>query len=225
MVDERLTEQVILLHGIGKSSKIMRKMHDHLLIHGYKPHNINYPSTKKPVEELAEYIYQRVKQLIRANDCKLHFIGHSMGAIILRFMLQKYPLKNLGRVVMLAPPNKGSEVVDFFLKFAFFRKWFGPAAQQLTTSNNKLLEQLTEPKYEVGIIAGDYSVDKLYSWLLLDKPNDGKVTVESTKLNGSKDHIVLHASHPFIPKNKSVMQQTTYFIANGCFERPERRLG
>jgi triacylglycerol lipase len=125
---------------------------------------------------------------------------------------------HLGRVVMLSPPNNGSEVVNK-LKNNFIFKWInGPAGVQLGTGPGSLPKTLGPPKYEVGIIAGDRTINPILS-LLIPGKNDGKVSVENTKLKGMKDFLIVHKSHPFIMNDKEVLKQVTAFIQNGMFSR------
>ncbi len=219
MVCEKKSEHVVLLHGIGRGSSVMKKLSSHLLLHGFCPHNIDYPSRTARVEILAQNIYQQIQPLLENSETKVHFVGHSLGGIIIRYILQHFEVPNRGRIVMLAPPNQGSEVAEFLKKYSFYRNAFGPAGQQLGTKDNQLLQSLNPPDYEVGIIAGDRSVDFLFSWFLLSSPNDGKVTVESTKLEGMTDHIVLHAPHPFVPNFKIVIHQARHFLTEGKFKK------
>src|SRR3990167_2225806 len=212
-------DHVVLLHGLGRNKKIMIKMEAYLAAHGFCPHNIEYPSTKKPIEELAPMIKNQLAALKIDKMNRVHFVGHSLGAIMIRYILQHDPFENLGRVVLIAPPNHGSELVDVLRKFGFYRRIYGPAGMQLGTKDNALLQSLNPIEdYEVGIIAGDRSIDWLFSWFIFRGPDDGKVTVARTKLEAMTDHIVVHIAHPFLPRRLEVIRQTTYFIANGCFQ-------
>lgn len=212
-------DHVVLLHGLGRGPKIMDKMATYLDAHGFCPHNLDYPSTKEPIEKLTERILNQIMPLRIDKAQKIHFVGHSLGAIIIRYLLQNNVVENLGRVVLIAPPHHGSEVVDFMSKFSLYRAIYGPAGLQLGTKNNDLLQSLdSSTDYDIGIIAGDRSIDKLFSWFILTGQDDGKVTVESTKLEEMTDHIVVHAAHPFLPQKAQVIQQTTYFLANGFFQ-------
>ncbi len=213
-------EVVILLHGILRRAVSMRYLGKHLQRAGYDIINIPYPSTPFPIETLAEtYIPEALAQ--SQTKSKVHFVGHSMGAIIVRYYLEKHSVENLGRVVMLAPPNHGSEVSDMLMRnpllSGLYRKMFGVAGQQLGTDG--ICRQLKKVNYPLGVIAGDRSADPIF-WYLLPKPNDGRVTVESTKVVGMKDHIVLNATHSFMVYNQDVIAQTLLFLQQERFILP-----
>ena len=152
------------------------------------------------------------------EDKPIHFVGYSMGALMVRVLIHKYNYKNLGRVVQLAPPNGGSEVADFLKNFWLYKKIYGPAGQQLITDQSAIKNLFGDVNYELGIIAGNFSIDPISS-IIISKENDGKVAVEKTKLEGMKSHIVISASHTFFPSNKEVLKQTLYFLKNGSFVR------
>lgn len=213
------TAYVVLLHGIGRTKQIMEKLGRYLTAQGYTVYNDDYQSTTAPIEAITEQIFLRIRKHCPDESIPIHFVGHSMGALIVRLLITKHRPTNLGRVVMLAPPNQGSCLVDFLKKYRFFQRLFGPAALELTAGNGGIIHRLPPIDYEVGIIAGDRSVDLLFSWFILPGKNDGKLTVAETKLAGMKDHIVLHATHPFMPNNTKVIKQTAHFLRFGRFEQ------
>ncbi|MBN2676177.1 MAG: lipase [Alphaproteobacteria bacterium] len=209
-----MKETVILLHGILKTSRHMRPLADFLIKQGYSVQNIDYPSTKYDLEELTEMIWHKVKWL---QKDKVHLIGYSMGGLLIRVLLKKHKLKNLGKVVQIGTPNHGSEVADFLKKSWLYRKIFGQAGQQLVT-NQKSFEHLIGQSVEGewGIIAGSFSLDPISS-IFLKGLNDGKVSVQNTKIKGMSDHCFVSASHLFLPKNHDVHQKVLSFLKTGIF--------
>ena len=210
-------EQVVILHGIARSSSHMKDLTSYLEKHGYEVFNLDYPSTDHPLEELIELVQVQVDEKINA-DMPVHFVGYSMGGIVIRALLNKSKPQSLGRVVQLASPNKGSEVADFIKDNWLYEKVYGPAGQQLTTDQTGLGDLLGKVTYELGVIAGNASIDPVSS-SIIPGDDDGKVSVESTKVDGMKDHVIVYATHTFFPGNKTVHAQTLHFLQNGTFKR------
>lgn len=207
---------VVILHGIARSNKHMQKLATYLQKDGFDVINLSYPSTTHKIEDLTEIINKEISQRT-PEDKRIHFIGYSMGGLMVRALIHKYNYKNLGKVVQLAPPNQGSELADFVKNFWPYKKIFGPAGQQLITDQSAVKHIFGEVNYELGIIAGNATIDPISS-AIIPGENDGKVAVERTKLEGMKDHIVVSASHTFFPFNKEVQKQTLYFLKNGNFK-------
>ena len=212
-----VSETVILLHGLCRTSRSMAKMETRLTAAGYQVQNVDYPSRTAPIQKLADdAIGKAVADCQQDGATKIDFVTHSLGGILVRSYLARHSLPSLGRVVMLAPPNQGSEVVDK-LGWTFVFKWInGPAGNELGTDTNSAPNQLGPVNYPVGVIAGDRSINWINS-LLIPGRDDGKVSVERTKLAGMSDHIVIHAAHPFIMRNREAIRQTIQFLRTGAF--------
>lgn len=208
---------VILLHGLARTSHSMETMQNALQQENYHVVNINYPSRKKSIEVLSPAaINTGLVQCHLKHNEKVHFVTHSMGGILIRYYLEHNKIERLGRIVMLAPPNGGSEVVDKLKKLPGFSFINGQAGSQLGTDVNSLPNKLSSPNCEVGIIAGTKTINPILS-LLLSNPDDGKVSVKNTKLEGMSDFITVPVSHPFIMKNDTVIKQTIHFLGDGIF--------
>ena len=211
-------EEVILLHGLCRTTRSMAKMEQALTNAGYRVRNVDYPSRTASVQQLADdAIGKAVADCQRDGAVKIDFVTHSLGGILVRSYLARHSIPSLGRVVMLAPPNQGSEVADK-LGWLFLYKWInGPAGNELGTGTNSTPTRLGPAAFPVGIIAGDRSINWINS-LLIPGRDDGKVSVERTKLAGMSDHIVIHATHPFIMRNREVIRQTIQFLRAGAFD-------
>jgi hypothetical protein len=212
-------EEVILLHGLCRTSRSMVTMERALTEAGYKVRNVDYPSRTATIQNLADNaIGKAVGDCQRDGATKVDFVTHSLGGILVRSYLARHTIPSLGRVVMLAPPNQGSEVVDK-LGWLFLFKWInGPAGNELGTDKNSIPNKLGTANFPVGIIAGDRSINWVNS-LLIPGRDDGKVSVERTKLAGMSDCIVIHATHPFIMRNREAIRQTIQFLRMGNFDR------
>ncbi len=210
-------ECVILLHGLARTSDSMLPMAEALQANGYKVVNVDYPSRQLPIARLAQKAIPAALNQCRTQAAtRIHFVTHSLGGILLRQYLQEHSITELHRVVMLAPPNKGSEIVDHLKNLPPFDWLNGPAGSELGTSANDLPQQLGAVNFELGVIAGTTSINLLLS-LYLPNPDDGKVSLESTKVEGMRDFIALPVSHPFIMKDKDTMAQVIYFLQQGHF--------
>ncbi|WP_019614836.1 esterase/lipase family protein [Psychromonas ossibalaenae] len=181
--------------------------------------NCCYPSLKYSMEILAENTINQALQLCPESD-KVHFVSHSMGGILIRLYLQKRHINNLGRVVMLGPPNQGSQLIDLLGRLIKNRHFNKQAGMQLGTEPDSFVNSIGGADFELGIIAGKRSVNPILSTLLPGQ-NDGKVAVHSTRLSGMKDHLVMPVTHPFMMKNNRVISQVKHFLQHGLFSRDE----
>ncbi len=212
-------ECVILLHGLARSSSSFSKMESVLKEKGYYTVNYNYPSRKYSIEKLAKDSIDTALSKCPENST-VHFVTHSLGGILVRQYLSTGKINNLGKVVMLGPPNRGSQVVDKLKNLPGFAWFNGPAVIELGTDSMSIPVKLGPAKFEVGIIAGTRSINPILSSMLPD-PDDGKVSVENTKLADMADHMTLPVSHPFLMKNDEVIKQVIYFLQNGRFNKKE----
>jgi hypothetical protein len=216
--DNKVTSEpdaVIVLHGFGRTDRSMRPLEGRLSKAGFRVYNLRYASTKKSPEDLVDDLSRRV-QACCSEAPTLHFVGHSLGGILIRAYLEKQPLPNVGRVVLLAPPNHGSELVDALHKSVLFRWTLGPSAKQLGTDPESLPNRLPPPTVEVGVIAGTRSVNPIGS-VVLPEEDDGMVSLKSTKLEGMTDYLVVRSSHAFIMRSQEVGTQTIHFLQRGRF--------
>jgi hypothetical protein len=214
-------ECVILLHGLARTGGSLRRLAAALDGAGYVVVNMDYPSRAQPVEQLASHaVSAGLETCDEEHATAVHFVTHSLGGILVRYHLALNDLPLLGRVVMLSPPNQGSEAADRLKDWPLYRWFNGPAGQQLVTGAQGLPGQLGKVDYPVGIITGDRH-SFMDSWLdeAFSGPHDGKVSVESARVEGMTDFLVLPYAHPFIMQQDEVLMQTLHFLRHGCFRR------
>ncbi|MGM0509416.1 MAG: esterase/lipase family protein [Fusobacteriota bacterium] len=207
-------DYIILIHGLGRSSRSMSKIENHFSKKGYQVINLDYPSTEYTIEYLAKkFLKKTIEEKCVDKTKKINFITHSMGGIIVRQYLENNKLENMGRVVMLAPPNKGSEVADFL-------SWtgiMGPALEELQTEKDVLVNRLGKADFDLGVIIGDRSFNWINSIIIPGK-DDGKVSIKRAKLDNMKDFEVVDRTHIFIMRSENVIEMAESFIENGKFK-------
>jgi pimeloyl-ACP methyl ester carboxylesterase len=213
-------EIVILLHGIGHNKWNMFLAERTLKKCGYATFNLTYPPIKHDIAALSVFVEQILKKAsIWQNYGKVHFVTHSMGGVIARTYLNSskdtIPRERMGRVVMIVPPNQGSEISDLLKDFFLYRWIFGPAGQQLTTSHQ--IQQEANVYYDLGIIAGEKRWPYPVARFIVPDESDGRIAVSRIKLEGMADHIVVSATHSFIAWKASTHRLVMRFLKHGRF--------
>lgn len=209
-------ECVILLHGLARVSNSMGELEAKLQRAGYFAVNINYPSRSHPIDELAADAIGRGLSSCRGHNAPvIHFVTHSLGGILLRYFAQHSEVAELGRVVMLGPPNHGSPLIDNLLPVPGFGFITGPTGSVLGTKSG-VLDNLDPVNFDLGVIAGTTNINPL-NFLFFSGPNDTIVSVESTMVDGMRAHIVLPVTHTFMMRNNTVIDHTIHYLKTGSF--------
>lgn len=205
----------MLLHGLGRSERVMRPLARRLEAEGYRALSLHYQSLRKPPEALVDDLGAMIAACCAAAP-RVDFVAHSLGGILLRAYLAEHAPPNLGRVVMIGPPNRGSPLADVAARFWILRTLAGPTAVQLGTGPESLPNRLPPPSFPLGVVAGSRSLNPLGSWLVGDA-DDGVVAVASTRLPGMADFLVLPESHNFLVRSKRTADEVTHFLRYGRF--------
>lgn len=219
---------VIALHGLGRSRSSMVDMAEYLNEElDLQPVRLGYASTRAEIANHAEALASVIEHMPEVD--KIYFVAHSMGNIVIRHYMADQMKKNGGRLdpriqrfVMLAPPNQGSAMAEFFKRNPLFHVVWGRSGKQLSKSWEELEPNLTVPPIEFGIIAGGDGT----AWNtnpLLKGDDDLIVTVEETKLQGARDFLIVRAAHTFLMDNDQVMEATASFFKNGYFVAEDQR--
>ena len=212
------SETVVLLHGVAMPALEMHPDARALAAAGYRVINLPYPSRSFTIEQLAhDYLPAQLHACGADAAPRLHFVAHSMGGLVVRLYLQEHKPANLGRVVLLAPPNAGSPVADRLNRSALCRWLIGPNLARLGTSTAAALApKLAPPDYEVGIIAGNTSINPVFShWQ--NGASDGAVSVDSARLAGARDFLVVPYSHTLMLWHEATAAQVLAFLRTGRF--------
>ena len=213
-----MSEWVILLHGLGRFRQSMRGLEQHLKRLGYSTINLAYPSTTKTIETIAEtHLARAVQGCEEQRAGKIHFVGHSLGGLIVRQYLQRHSVPAGSRLVMLSPPNQGSELVDLLMQVPLYRWITGPAGQEIGRGPESVVNRLKPVGIDVGVIAGNLSINLVFS-AFMDGPDDGTVSVKSTMLPEMRDFIIVRNTHTFIMRDPLVMRQVAHFLKHRRFD-------
>ncbi|MDE0151278.1 MAG: alpha/beta hydrolase [Bdellovibrionales bacterium] len=211
-------ESVIVVHGFARRARSMNQIATAVHQAGYEVRNVDYDSINKNLNDIKEEIYSKFDQYIFENPGKkIHFIGHSLGGLLVRAYLAENKLDNLGVVILMGTPNKGTQLVNQYEDKWYF-SWLGPVIPELGVGNSQFLDALQMPDYTVGVIAGSKPYSRR-SAKYLEGDHDGLVTVESAKLEGMHDFIEIEVNHSRMKRDPIVIEQVIYFLENSQFKK------
>jgi len=212
-------ETIVFLHGLGRTRYSMGALVREAIKRGYGVVNHGYPSRRARIADHASQLRTVVEEVGESGG-RIHFVTHSLGGIIVRAMLANrsaWP-KSLGRVVMLSPPNQGSELAELLATNRVFQLALGPAAMELGTGPASTPNQLGAVDFELGVITGDRSLLPI-SKRIFGGPGDGKVSVERARVEGMRDFLVVRRSHTFIMRAPDVITAVFDFLESGVFAK------
>lgn len=207
----------VLVHGLARSSASMNRLAKVLNAAGWHTANVDYPSRKFTVDQLAPAVFNAaVDQCQALGATQVDGVAHSLGGILFRHYTENQAIEGFGRFVMLGTPNHGSEVVDKLRNVPGFVALNGPAGLELGTERNSVPNRLGPAVYNTAVIAGTKSINLILS-NFLPNPDDGKVSVQSARLEGMCAMLRVPVSHPFLMKDDSVIANTLEYLTNGTF--------
>ncbi len=207
---------VVVVHGLGRSKSAMWLLASRIEEAGYRVARVGYSSLRQTPEEILDDIAGQIAACCHGTSPNVHFVGHSLGGLLIRAYLAEHRIANLGRVVLIGTPNTGSEIVDNLGHKWWFRV-LGPMARGLGTSPDSFPGTIGEPDYPVGVIAGVRN--GRVNEDLLPGEDDGLVTVESTRIDGMADFAIVNAGHAALRYDKAVAKYTMTFLRTGSFGR------
>lgn len=204
---------VILLHGFLGNDTTLKVLQARLRHEGYDVLNIDYPSRKMTLEALADFIHPQVTDFLAEHpENDVHFVGHSLGGLVIRHYLHRHPCDRLRRTVMLGTPNDGTEAAELFGQYGFVQRIGGPVVAQAKPGHP---HPELPPGAEAGVIAGRLSLNPA---LWLRGSSDGVISLESTRLKTPHSHTTLWAEHVTMPINPMVLERVVRFLESGKFE-------
>ncbi len=208
-------EWVVLVHGMLSSPRAMKKIEKELTMNGYHVMNFGYDSREDSIQIVTDVLDHSIKNLIPSGAGTIHFVTHSLGALVVRYYLSKRKIKNLGRFVMIAPPNQGSVWGKTLVKnIPAMRHILGISGEELQYSLK--YRPVKPPPCEFGIISGGTGKSRGLN-PFIPGDNDATVAVSETMMEGMKDHIVIPGQHTMLLFQKRVIDNVISFLGTGKF--------
>ncbi len=204
--------KVVLLHGLGRGWRAMNPLARQLQREGFSTLNLPYPSLLKPLDWIVGHVRTQVEGF--AGDSPVHFVTHSLGGIVTRMLLATDPPWTSGRLVMMAPPSSGSEIIDWASRKMLLRSLLSPAARALASDTLSATLPDLPPDLEAIIIMGKRCSIPFFR-PLLDEENDGIVSVGRGQVRGIRSFSVVDADHTFIQIHPEAVRRTIDFLKTG----------
>ena len=220
-LDNSGAEKVVLVHGLGRTERAMLLLEGSLTEAGFDVYSLHHDSREDAPEALLAAVARQIDACCSGGSGAVHYVGHSLGGLLIRDYLSGGTPANLGRVVLLGSPNSGSELADAERHGHLTSAWLaraGPAARLLNTGPDGYPARLPPPDYPVGVIAGTRDNALSNAWLPV--PNDGLVSVASARLEGMTDFVSYPVAHWDLRNDAEVASQVIAFLERGAFDPP-----
>ncbi|MCE9602890.1 MAG: hypothetical protein K8S21_11855 [Gemmatimonadetes bacterium] len=194
-------ELVVLAHGMGRTPVSMAPLRRALEAEGYEVMSFRYSSYCCTIAEIGERLRRELAATIGPQHTRVHFVGHSLGNIVIRYVLTRDTLPpRVGRVVMLAPPNQGAHAANTFAPIV---GWLLRPVSELGSDSASTVRRLPRVKdVTIGVIAGR---------------DDRTVKIPETHLAEESAHLVVGGGHSFIMSRRDVKEQVIVFLRTGAF--------
>lgn len=215
---------VVMIHGIARSTGTFRALRRALRNTEWHAVAFGYKSTRGTLEDHTDALAGFLDNLEGLET--VSFVTHSMGGLILRLLLAREPTLlqrcQIGRIVLIAPPNQGSRIADTLKDLHLYKAFYGPAGQQLVPSCVAKVPGLAGNDF--AVIAGGKGDGKGFN-PLLPGDDDGTVTVAETPLDGARDSLLVPTIHARISNNPITVRATISFLRHGYLQEPSTQNG
>lgn len=209
-------ETVVMLHGLGRNRSSVWLLADRVEAAGYDVQRVGYKSLHDAPTDILANVRAQIDACCAQRDAPVHFVGHSLGGLLVRAYLAESRVKKLGHVVLIGSPNQGTPVVDDY-RDRWWMKFAGPTANALGTNAGSFPKSLPPPDYPLGVIAG--KVERVIDFPRIEGDDDGLVPVEATRVQGMRDFVVIDTGHAMLRYNEQAARQVISFLKFGQFER------
>lgn len=212
------SHKVYVIHGYGNPKSIMNKIYKDVKKAGFVVENYAYPGLYVELDTIGKQLYLDV---MKDGVDSVSFVTHSMGGLVVRAML-KYSgtdknFPKIFRIVMIAPPNRGADIADFFKAADGIKVLLGPNVEKMETDSTSYANQLPIPcNSEVGIIVGVRKKERGYN-LFIPGNNDGLLAPKRVYLGNEKDVVILNYGHLSLIKRKAPRKLVIEFLRVGFF--------
>jgi pimeloyl-ACP methyl ester carboxylesterase len=206
-------EVVILVHGLWVHGALMALLRRRIARCGYRTLTYSYPSMRFTLTENAERLARYCRDI---GAARLHFVGHSLGGLVVLRMLERAAELRIGRIVLAGTPCAGSCAARCLVRLPAGRALLGHSLCEWLGCE----QPLPPSRHDIGVIAGSLGIGlgRLVA-RELERPNDGVVSVAETRLPQMRDHIVLNVNHSGMLFSRAVVRQICEFIRRGAFIR------
>lgn len=207
-----MPQTILVVHGLWMTGAIFAIQRRQLVRRGYRVETFSYPSVRLPLQEIAARLTRTIETLACPG---VHFVGHSLGGLVVLETLARATSMSVGRVVLLGSPANGSRSAAQLVQSRFGRKLVGKALLEWEPSRAAAVTS----SIDVGMIAGTSRFGLGSLIVKLPPPNDGVVCIDETRLPGLRDHVTMPVAHSEMIVSARVADQICHFLEHGHFAR------